>query len=218
MLLPFLLPGKIWVASCWVSSWLISSVPPHLGLLWRRGPPSPPSLWWPLRRPPPRTLHLHSPGRAAGGDHRRKLPQGVHGCGRHVRQPGPGATAMPAAAHPGGSAATKWVLFSDPLVSSPSQQVQPRIHPGTVFLLPCREVFARPGLAAPSQPSQRRYLQCQRKPVTSINLWPVPSSPEVSAQGGALWRLPTPWFVARPSMLTVLRTPASLYTVYSPCI
>jgi hypothetical protein len=77
-----------------------------------------------LRRDP----CLHSPGRAAGGDHRRELPQGVHGCGHHAwqpttlsRPPGPGATATPAVTHPGGPAATKWVLFLDPLVSPSSQ-------------------------------------------------------------------------------------------------
>jgi hypothetical protein len=53
----------------------------------------------------------------------------------HSRRSGPDATAMPAAARPGGPAASKRVFFSDPLVS-PLQQDQPRIRPGTVFLLP----------------------------------------------------------------------------------
>jgi hypothetical protein len=51
------------------------------------------------------------------------------------RPPGPGVTAMPAAALPGGQAATKWVLFSDPVVS-PAQQDQPRICPGAIFFSP----------------------------------------------------------------------------------
>ncbi len=75
-----------------------------------------------------------------------------------------------ATTHPGGPAATKLVSFSDTLVSSPSQQEQTRICPGTVILLPCGKVFARPGPAAPSQPQQRRYLQRKRKPPTRIDL------------------------------------------------
>jgi hypothetical protein len=75
-----------------------------------------------------------------------------------------------ATTHPGGPAATKLVSFSDSLVSSPSQQERTRICPGTVFLLPCRKVFARPKPGAPSQPQQRRYLQRQRKPPTRIHL------------------------------------------------
>jgi hypothetical protein len=57
--------------------------------------------------------------------------------------------------HPGGPAATKRVSFSDPLVSSTSLPVPPRDGPGTVFI-PGKEVFARPGPAAPSQPPQTR--------------------------------------------------------------
>jgi hypothetical protein len=58
---------------------------------------------------------------------------------------------------PRGLAATKWVSFSDPLISSPSSSsTPPRNGPGTGFL-PSKEVFARPGPAAPSQHSQTRY-------------------------------------------------------------
>jgi hypothetical protein len=42
------------------------------------------------------------------------------------------------------TAATKRVSFSDPLVTPPSQQEQPRIHLGTVFLLPREEGFCMP--------------------------------------------------------------------------
>ncbi len=60
---------------------------------------------------------------------------------RHSRPPCQGLAAMPAAAHPGSPAASQRVSFSDPLVSPPSQQEQPNIRPGTVFLLPLREDF-----------------------------------------------------------------------------
>jgi hypothetical protein len=64
---------------------------------------------------------------------------------RRGRPPGPGATAMPATTRPGSPAACKRVSFSDPLVSSPSQQEQLRIHPGTVFLLPVGRFLHTPG-------------------------------------------------------------------------
>jgi hypothetical protein len=67
----------------------------------------------------------------------------------------------PPGLHPAGLAATKRVSFADPLVSSPSSPTPPQNGPGTVFL-PSKEVFARPGPAAPSQPPQTRYPSHQR--------------------------------------------------------
>ncbi len=76
----------------------------------------------------------------------------------------------PLGLRPGGLAATKRVLFSDPLVSSPSSSLAPpRDGPGTVFL-PSEEVFARPGPAAPSQVPQTRYSSCQRAPPQRLDL------------------------------------------------
>ncbi len=69
-------------------------------------------------------------------------------------------------------AVTKRFSFSDPLVSPPSQQEQLRIRPGTVFLLPCMEVFAYPWLAAPLQPPQKQYPQRQQKLPMRIYLCP----------------------------------------------
>jgi hypothetical protein len=92
------------------------------------------------------------------------------GSPRRSRLSGPGMTATAATANPGGPAATKRVLFSDPLVSSLPQQKQSRIRPGSVFLLPCGEIFVRPGPTAPSQPPQKWYLQCQRKLPMRIDL------------------------------------------------
>ncbi len=82
----------------------------------------------------------------------------------------PGTTATAATANAGSPAATKRVLFSDPLVFLLSQQKQPRICPGSVFLLPCGEIFARPGPTAPSQPPQNWYLKCQWKLPMRIDL------------------------------------------------
>jgi hypothetical protein len=66
---------------------------------------------------------------------------------RHSRPPG---------SRPGNPAATKRVSFSDLLVSSPSSSLAPTQNgPRTVFL-PGKEVFARRGPAAPSQPPQIR--------------------------------------------------------------
>jgi hypothetical protein len=70
------------------------------------------------------------------------------------RPPGLGVSATPAAARPDSPAASKWVSFSDPLVSLPSQQEQLKIRLGTILLLPCGEVFACPWPVAPSQPPQ----------------------------------------------------------------
>jgi hypothetical protein len=89
--------------------------------------------------------------------HCHTMPVSPHRCGR------------PQGSRPGGLAATKRVLFSDPLVSSPSSSAPPRDGPGTVFL-PGEEVFARPGLAAPSQPPQKRYPSCQRTPPQRLDL------------------------------------------------
>jgi hypothetical protein len=80
---------------------------------------------------------------------------------RYVRPPG---------SRPGGLAATKRVSFSNPLVSSPSSSLAPpRDGPGTVFL-PGKEVFARPGPAAPSQVPQTRYPSRQRAPPQRLDL------------------------------------------------
>jgi hypothetical protein len=81
------------------------------------------------------------------------------------------APQMPQAtgSHPGSPAATKRVLFADPLVSSPSSPALPQYRPGTVFLLG-EEVFARLGPAAPSQPPQTQYLSRQWAPPKRLDL------------------------------------------------
>jgi hypothetical protein len=124
------------------------------------------------RRQPPQALH--SPGRAARGDHCREPPQGVHGRGRHAWQPpmswqtaGLRHNGHASCRHLGGPAAPKLVSFSDPLGSSPLQQEQPRITPETPTPW---GGFCTPRAPAPSQPPQRRYPQCQQKPPTRIDL------------------------------------------------
>jgi hypothetical protein len=69
----------------------------------------------------------------------------------------------------GGPAATKWVSFSDLLVSTPSPLAPPRDGPGTVFL-PSEEVFAHPGPAPPSQVPPKRYPSCQQAPPQRLDL------------------------------------------------
>jgi hypothetical protein len=76
------------------------------------------------------------------------------------------------------------VSFSDLLVSSPSQQEQPRICLGTVFFLPRGEVFARPRLAATSQPPQKRSQHRHWKLPTRIDLWPRPLFSRGHCSGG----------------------------------
>jgi hypothetical protein len=148
MLLLFLCPGTIRVASCPASSQLISSVPALFG--------SGVAAWSP---PPLHALYNEPYAVLRWGPHAFTLhvgqweeiiavsclktcsavdtiPGSPRLCGR---PPGPGAAAMPAAAHPGGPAATKRVSISDLLVSSPLQQ--PRIRPGTDFLQPHGEVL-----------------------------------------------------------------------------
>ncbi len=75
----------------------------------------------------------------------------------------------PPGSHPGGSATTKRVWFSDTLVSTPSFPAPPRDGPGTIFL-PSEEVFARLGPAAPSQVPQTRYPSRQGAPPQRLDL------------------------------------------------
>ncbi len=159
MFLLFLCPGAILAPSCRTSC-QATSPPPCLGPSGRRHPTPSAALRRPLHRLTPRALLLHHPSRVLGRGHRHQLPQGLHGHGRHAWQP---------ASHPGGLAATKRVSFSDPLVSTPSFPVLPRDGPGTVFL-PGEEVFARPGLAVPSQVPQTRYPSRQRAPPKRLDL------------------------------------------------
>ncbi len=124
-----------------------------------------------------------------------------------------------ASSHPGGPAATSWVSFSDPLVSSPSQQEHPRIHPGNCFYPTPGGDFCTPWAGSsfaastktiPAAPAETAY---EDRPVTSSSILQRPVL-RGEPCGGCL----CPWFVARPSIATVLRTPALLHTVYSLCI
>jgi hypothetical protein len=81
----------------------------------------------------------------------------------------PRCRGRPPGSHPGGPATTKWVSFSDPLVSSASPPATPTDGLRTVFL-PGEEVFARPGPAAPSQVPQTRYPSRQRAPPRRLDL------------------------------------------------
>jgi hypothetical protein len=103
---------------------------------------------------------------------------------------------------PGGLAATKRVLFSDPLVSSPSPpSAPPRDSPGTVFL-PGKEVFARLGPVTPSQPPQTRYPSRQWAPPKRLDLWPLLLPAEARARGSPVESCLCPW--RRPNQSGVL--------------
>jgi hypothetical protein len=98
----------------------------------------------------------------------------------HSRLPG---------SRPGGPAATKRVSFSDLLVSSPSSSPAPlQNSPGTIFLHG-KEIFARPGPVASSQPPQTRSLSRQSMG-TAQEFKPLTSRGQ--SLGGALWRVYTP--------------------------
>jgi hypothetical protein len=91
------------------------------------------------------------------------------------RPQGPSTAAKPATARLGGLAATKQVLFSDLLVSSPSAQAPPA--PVGFFLCP--------GLAAPSSSPQMGYMQRQRIPPTRLDLWPLLLQADIRAREGS---------------------------------
>ncbi len=102
------------------------------------------------------------------------------------------------------------VLFADLLVSSPSSPAPSQNGPRTVFL-PDEEVFAWPGLAAPSQPPQTRYPFCQQAPPKRLDLWLLLLPAEARARGEPFGELPTHLVPVKP----VWRNLASLY---STCI
>ncbi len=116
----------------------------------------------------------------------------------------------PPGPHPGSPAATKWVSFSDPLVSSPSFPTPPRDGPRTVFL-PGEKVFACPEPAAPSQVPQTRYPSRQRALPQRLDLWPLLLPAKARAQGEPCGNLPT-------SLLTVYPVGCTPPPLYSTCI
>ncbi len=137
MLLLFSCPGAIRVASCPVSSRLISSTPTSSGT--SVAPPLHPPYYGPyavrpLRGPCTFTLQVRQREEKIAASRLKafKAMDATPGSPRcRCRPPGPGVTATPATTHPGGPAASKPFLFSDPPVSPPSRQEQPRICLGT---------------------------------------------------------------------------------------
>jgi hypothetical protein len=120
---------------------------------------------------------------------------------------------MPSTACSGGPAASEKVSFSDPLVSSPSQQEQPRIRLGTVFLLPHREVLHAPSSSfhkGGTRSANRNHLQGLTSDLICSSSRPVLMGEPF---GGCL----CPWFVATPARQQPC-TPAPLYSAYSLCI
>ncbi len=111
-----------------------------------------------------------------------------------------------------GPAASKWVSFSDLLVSSPSQQEQLRIHPGTGFCTPqAGSSIAASTKAVSAVPAETTY---EDQPLTFSALLLRPAlEGEGEPCGGCL----RPWLAVKP-VGTVPCILAPLYTVCSPCI
>ncbi len=79
------------------------------------------------------------------------------------------ADATPGSPRRRGACRNQAGLVFRPDGSSPSPPAPPRYGPGTVFL-PGKEVFARPGPAAPSQVPQMRYPSRQQAPPQWLDL------------------------------------------------
>ncbi len=194
--------------------------------MWWHCTPSAPSLRRPhyaiLRRGPRAfTLQVELREEIIAGSRLKAVDAMPGSPQRHGRPLGPGAMATPAAAHPGSLAATKQVSFSGPLVSSPSQQEQPRFLPGNRFsptpwggfCTPwAGSSFAASTIAVSATPVETVF-EDQPLTLSALLLRPV-----LRGGGGPVEAAYTPFFMASPSTETVLCTPALLYTVYSPCV
>jgi hypothetical protein len=87
MFLTFLCLGTILAPSCRRAARRPPIHPPRLGPAGRGHPTPSAALRWPLRCPALQAPLLHYPSRVPGRGHRRQLPQGLHGRGRHAWQP-----------------------------------------------------------------------------------------------------------------------------------
>ncbi len=180
MFLPLLCLGAILAPTCPASYQPSCSPPPSsgsVGAAWFH--PFSRSTTAPIRGPAPRpplfTVRVGSHDEVVAVSHLKACTAADATPGSlrcHGRLPG---------SRPGGLAATKQVLFLDPLVSSPSpSSTLPCDSPGTVFL-PGEEVFARPGPTAHSQPPQTQYPFRQQELPKRLDLWPLLLPAEVSA-------------------------------------
>jgi hypothetical protein len=172
----------------------------------------------------PGTLRLHSPGWAVGGDHRREPPQGVHGRGHHAWQPttlrqtpGPRRDG-----HAGRCPPRQSSCHQAGLIRRPTGIFT--ITAGAAENLPQELFFSYPTGSFLHAPGWQLLRSLHKSSNASGNRlrgsisYLVHSSPETSARGELCGGYLRPWFVANPRMATVLRTPAPLYPVYSPCI
>jgi hypothetical protein len=177
MLLLFPCPSTIQVASCPVIFRLTSSTLASSG--------SCAAAWFPLSTPSTAAPRLSStrdsapsPIRpAARGDHRCEPVQGVHCRGRHAWQPKTSRqTARPRHdSHAGHHMPRQSSCFQASLVLRLASFFTMKARaaensPWNCFSYPAGRFFACPGPAAPSQPPQRRYPQCQRKLTMSFDL------------------------------------------------
>jgi hypothetical protein len=160
MFLLLLCLGTILALTCPVSCQLSCPLPPHLGPTRRPGSTPSAALRRPLavlrRGPRSFTIRVGSRDKVVAVSRLKACTAG------DAMPDSPRRRGRPPGSRLGDFAATKRVLFSDPLVSSPSSSpVPPRDGPGNVFQ-PGDEVFVRPGPAKPSQPPQTQYLSRQR--------------------------------------------------------
>jgi hypothetical protein len=161
MFLPLLCLGTILAPSCPASCQPSCSPPSCQGPSGRPGSTPSAAL---LRGPRSFTIRVRSRDEVVAVSHLKACmaANATPGSPRHGGRP-PGS-------RPGILAATKWVSFSDPLVSSPSSSpALAHSGPGTIFL-PGEEVFARLGPAAPSQPPQTQYPSRQWAPPQRLDL------------------------------------------------
>jgi hypothetical protein len=174
-----------------------------------RSPTSPPPLQWPLRivwrRPCSFTIRVGSWDKIVSVSRLKACTEvdATPGSLRCCGQP-PGKCL-------GGPAATKRVLFSDLLVSSPSLSPAPPSNgPGTIFPV-IDWFFARPGPAAPSQSPQQWYPHRQKSPPQRLDLWPLLQPADARAQGEPCGDLATPLVDGQTSWVNCTTLVHSLY-------
>jgi hypothetical protein len=167
MFLLFLCPGTILAPSCRASCQASSSPPPSSGSVGAASShPFSHSTTAPTSSCAADPL-LHHPSRVPGRGHRCQPPQGLHGRRRHAWQPT--SLRQTAGFAPRRSCRSQVGLIFRSAGFFTFPPALPPDGPGTVFL-PIKEVFARPGLAAPSQVPQTWYPSCQRASPQRLDL------------------------------------------------
>jgi hypothetical protein len=179
----------------------------------------------PLPRPLRHLTRLHPKGWAARGDHRSELSQGVQGHGRHTWKPqmprqtaGPRYDGHAGCQPPRRSSCSQASLILGPTGFFTIAARAAKNLPRTVFLLPRGKFLHAPGRQLLRNLHKGGTYSASGNRLRGSTSGLVHSSAKASARGGAPVEAAYAPPMARPSMATVLCTPAQLYTVYSPCI